>query len=76
MPGRTKYHISPDGDRWKIQREGAQKPAKTFDNKSDAVDFGRGTAKNQEPSQLIIHKKDGPIQTEHTYKKNPFAPQG
>lgn len=76
MSGRTKYHISPNGDDWKVQREGASRPAKVFDNKADAVDFGREIAQRQEPGQLIIHGKDGVIQTEHTYGKDPFPPKG
>ena len=76
MSGRTKYHISHKDDNWNVRREGADRPAKTFDNKSDAVDFGRDIAGKQDRGQLIIHKKDGTIQTEHTYKKDPFPPKG
>jgi hypothetical protein len=47
MPKREKYHVTPDGDRWKVQKEGAQRPAKTFDDKKDAVGYGRDKAKNQ-----------------------------
>jgi hypothetical protein len=76
MIKRQTFHVTPTKDRWNVKREGAQRPAKTFDNKKDAVDFGKQTAKNQRLGQIIIHKKDGTIQTEHTYRKDPYPPKG
>lgn len=76
MPKRETYHIThKDGD-WRVKKEGGQRAAKTFDNKADAVDFGREIAKKQELGQVIIHKKDGTIQTEYTYGKDPYPPKG
>jgi hypothetical protein len=76
MSKRNRFHVVPKGDDWAVRREGASKPGKVFENKQDAVDHGRDAAKKQEPSQLIIHKKDGTIQTEYTYKKDPYPPKG
>jgi hypothetical protein len=76
MPKRERYHVTPDGDKWKVQKEGAQRAVKIFDNKEDAVDFGIKTARNQPLGQLKIHKKDGTIQEERTYGKDPFPPRG
>jgi len=76
MSKRSRIHIVPQGDDWAIRREGASKASKVLDNKQDAIDKGRDTAKKQQPSQLIIHKKDGTIQTEYTYKKDPYPPKG
>ncbi|MCJ7563849.1 MAG: DUF2188 domain-containing protein [Candidatus Aminicenantes bacterium] len=61
---------------WKIQKEGAKRPVKTFDNKKDAVDFSRDIAKNQPLGQLKILKKDGTFQEKRTYGKDPFPPKG
>ena len=33
-------------------------------------------SKNQELGQVVIHKQDGTIQTEHTYGKDPYPPKG
>ena len=77
MPKRTRYHVVPDGDDWKVEKEGASRASARCDTKHDAVDRGRDLAKGQGPSQLIIHKKDGVIQEERTYGgKDPFPPKG
>jgi hypothetical protein len=76
MNKRQTFHVTPTKAGWNVKREGAQRSAKTFDTKQDAVDFGRETAKNQPLGQLIIHKKDGTIQEERTYGKDPFPPKG
>ena len=44
--------------------------------KETAVDRGRSEAKKQKPSELVIHKKNGKIQTEHTYEQDPYPPPG
>jgi len=76
MPKREKYHVTHEENKWKVQKEASQRPAKTFDNKQDAFNFGREIAKNQPLGQLIIHKKSGIIQEERTYRKDPFPPRG
>lgn len=76
MPKRQVIHVTPDGDNWKVQRTGSARPSKVFDNKSDAVGRAIDQAKNQPLSQVVIHKKDGTIQTEHTYGKDPYPPKG
>jgi hypothetical protein len=76
MSKRGTYHIThKDGD-WAVKKESAQRSVETFDNKADAVIFGREVAKDQPLGQLIVHKKDGKIQTEYTYGKDPFPPKG
>jgi hypothetical protein len=75
MLERKVYHLVPYGENWKIERENAQRAVKVFDDKKDAVDFGRDLAKNQNLGQLTIHKRDGVIQTEYTYGKDPFPPK-
>ena len=59
---------------WKVT-----KGSQTISNhrkKSTAVNTGRNVAKKKQPSQLVIHKKNGQIQTEHTYKSDPYPPEG
>lgn len=77
MSKRTRYHVTPAGNSdWKVKKEGASKASGVFKNKTDAVDKGRDFAKGSGLGQLIIHKQDGTIQTEHTYRKDPFPPKG
>lgn len=49
--------ISPTSKgQWKVQGQGNSKATKLFDNKSDAIAFGKSIAKNQQ-SELIVQKK-------------------
>ena len=77
MPKRKVVYVSP-GDKgdWSVKTEGAQKALKKFENKNDAVKFGRQVAKSAPLGQLIIQKGDGTFQTEHTYGKDPHPPEG
>lgn len=60
---------------WKVTR--ANRTVSTHQKKTTAVQTGRRLAKKgQGPSQLVIHKKNGRIQTEHTYQKDPYPPKG
>ncbi len=38
MSERKVYHVVPDGDRWKVRREGAERASATADRKEDAID--------------------------------------
>jgi hypothetical protein len=76
MSQRAKYHVTPKGDQWQVKKEGAERANKLFDNKADALDKGRDLAKHAELGQLIIHKQTGTFQTEHTYGKDPYPPEG
>ncbi|MGD8718183.1 MAG: DUF2188 domain-containing protein [Candidatus Zixiibacteriota bacterium] len=78
MGKRESYHVVHDGDEnlWKVKREGADRASSTHDTKEEAVDKARELAKNNEPSQIIIHKQDGKIQEERTYGNDPYPPKG
>ncbi|WP_277630647.1 DUF2188 domain-containing protein [Atopococcus tabaci] len=52
-------------DVWKVQTKGAERPAQTFDKKTDAVKRAKEMAANKE-SKVIIYKKDGSKQKEQT----------
>jgi Uncharacterized protein conserved in bacteria (DUF2188) len=72
---RKRYDVSPDGDDWKLTTGG--KTVRKFDTKEPAVQAGAKQAR-REPgkSQLVIHRKDGTIEDERTYKKDPYPPKG
>ena len=76
MRKRQKVHVSPYKKGWKLQKEGTKKPLKTFKTKKKAVSFGIKEAKKPLLGQIIIHKKDGTIQEERTYGKDPYPPKG
>lgn len=62
------YHITKDGDKWKLQKEGNQRPSKTADTKEDLIQQMRDFMSNKTGS-VKIHKQDGKIQEERTYQR-------
>lgn len=77
MSDRKRVWVSPDGKGgWNAKTQGAKKAAGNFEDKTDAIDKAKSIAKNAPKGQVIIQKADGTIQTEHTYKKDPYPPKG
>jgi len=68
---RKKYHIVPWESGWKVELE--HSPEALFVNRSKdaAIQWARELAKNNKPSQVIVHGKDGKIQEEYTYGNDP-----
>lgn len=75
MPDQKRVHITHDDDHWRVIREGNERASSIHDRKEDAIDAGRDIAQ-QDKGQLIIHRKDGQIQEERTYRPDPFPPPG
>jgi len=77
MAKRTTYHVTqrPDGQ-WQTKAEGGSRASAVTGTKAQAVDRGRELAKAQPLGQVVIHKSNGQIQTEHTYGKDPHPPKG
>ena len=74
---RVKYHITrTDDDSWKVKRTGAERADSVHEDKADAVARAKELAKSNPLGQVIIHGRDGKIQTEHTYGKDPYPPKG
>lgn len=70
MSKRTVIHVVPDSPGWKVQQAG-YKSSQKFPKKKDALTWAKDIAESCRPSQIKIHGKDGKIQTEHTYGKDP-----
>lgn len=76
MADRTVYHVVPDGSDWRVKVEGSALSGRKFSDKDDAISYARRQAKANRPSQVVVHKSDGTIQTEWTYDEDPFPPSG
>jgi len=77
MASRKTYHVTPKSDGgWNVKAEKAGRASSIHGEKADAVDRARDLAKSQPLGQVVIHKKDGTIQTEYTYGKDPYPPKG
>lgn len=72
---RKVYHVVPDGTQWKVTLVGGS-TVSTHSTKQAASDAAVATAKANQPSQVVVHKSDGTIETEWTYGNDPFPPAG
>lgn len=64
---RKVYHVVPFEDGWKVEAENAARATSLHSTKDEALAAARDLAKNQEPSQVVVHRMDGTIQTSYTY---------
>ncbi len=62
------FHVAPSDDGWSITVEGEEAPVGTHDTKKAAVSTARTTAKEQAPSQLVVHKQDRSVQESFSYE--------
>jgi hypothetical protein len=77
MANRRVFRITPlPFARWKLAQDGYDKVLGTFNDKAEGIESGRRWAKANMPSQLVIHKLDGTIQTEYTYGADPVRYPG
>ena len=78
MSKRKTYHVTYNkkGKVWNVQPENRKTPVSTHRTKDPAIQAGKKLAKKEKLGQIVIHKQNGTIQTEHTYGKDPFPPKG
>ncbi len=76
MSKRVSIHVVKNGDVWKNKKAGAERASSVHDTKSDALDRAKELAKSHPLGQVVVHGQDGKIQTEYTYRKDPFPPEG
>jgi hypothetical protein len=68
------HHVIPAKDGgWSVKKGGGERASRSFDNKEDAVKYGRALSRNA-GSEFFIHKKDGTIQSKDSYGKDPYPP--
>lgn len=67
--------VVPRDDGWAIRRPGAKRDTGHFDRKQDAVDRAREITQNQ-GTELVIHGRDGQIQSKDSYGHDRFPPKG
>ena len=75
MSTSKRVHITENQGKWRGRREGADRASFTARTKEEAIEKDKDLAQ-KEQGQLIIHKRDGQIQEERTYGKDPFPPKG
>jgi poly(hydroxyalkanoate) granule-associated protein len=58
------FLVSSHPDGWQLQAEGTREPLSVHRTKADAVAAGKQAAAKAAPSRLVIHRKDGAVQSE------------
>jgi uncharacterized protein YjbJ (UPF0337 family) len=68
MGERKTYVVTTHADGgWKVQAEGASRATSVHKIKEEAVANAKKLARSHQPSQLLVYKQNGSVQTEQTY---------
>ena len=62
------YHVSKNGDHWKLQKEGNSSATAVAITKEEIIQKTQDFMENKTGS-VKIHKEDGKIQEERTYQR-------
>ena len=75
MPSnRTVYHVVPNAsaDAWVVSEENNETFREEYRTKEEAVQAAKERARGQEPAQVKVHKSDGNMDDESTYRGDPM----
>lgn len=70
------YHVVPGEKCWLVKEQKNKNHSGKFRLKTEAIARAKELAKRARLGQVIIHKKDGKIQTEYTYGDDPKGTRG
>lgn len=66
MSGKT-VRVTFENGRWAVHELGAKRAKQTFATKSEAVAEAKALARGTQPSQVVIHDRDGHMQHGYVY---------
>lgn len=76
MAKQDTHHVVPNQDGgWDVKRGGGQKASHHTDTKAEAEKIAREISRNQ-GTELVIHGKDGKIQSKDSHGNDPYPPKG
>ena len=76
MAKQDTHHVVPNQDGgWDVKKGGGQKASHHTDTKAEAERIARDISKNQ-GTELVIHGKDGKIQSKDSHGNDPYPPKG
>ncbi len=73
--GRNQHVVPNPNGGWNVKGAGAKRATVHTDTKRSAVNIARNISRNQH-SELIIHGKNGQIQSRDSHGNDPFPPRG
>ena len=62
MAGNSHHVVTNSNGGWSVKRDGSERAIKNFGSRDSAIDFGKKVSRNA-CSELVIHRKDGTIQS-------------
>lgn len=65
--GKVIFRVASHEDGWKVEREGETTPLSVHSTKEEAVTAAREIARKAEPSEVVVHKLDGTVQSRFGY---------
>jgi uncharacterized protein YdaT len=75
MATKRNQHVVPNGKDWAVKAAGSIRATEILPTKSQAVDRAREISRNQ-GTELIVHGRDGKIQSRDSHGHDPFPPKG
>lgn len=74
---RVIYHVVPSqrGNGWAVRKVDSSRAGRVFPTKQAAVGYSKNVAK-REQSELYIHRSDGTIQENYSYRQGSTAQRG
>lgn len=67
-------HVIPNDGFWQVKVEKGKRATKNFNRQSDAIEYARNIARNQQ-SELVIHGKNGQIRDKDSFGNDPCPPR-
>ena len=68
-------HVVPHADGWAVKGEGNAKATAVRPAQAQAIEVGRGIARNQQ-GELVIHGTNGQIRGKDSHGHDPYPPKG
>lgn len=65
------YHVVSHGGDWQVKSGGEKRAASTHGTKKEALAAARQLAQDHAPSRLVVHRKDGKVQSSRGYEPQP-----
>lgn len=74
MTKKESIHVTPNQNKWNVQREGTTKPSRVCDTKAEAESVARDQGRNQK-TEVVIHNRNGRISQKNSYGNDPCPPK-
>ncbi|MBL0208783.1 MAG: DUF2188 domain-containing protein [Propionivibrio sp.] len=75
MAAKRNQHVVPSGNDWAVRGAGSSRATEIVPTKVEAVSRAREISRNQ-GTELIVHGRDGKIQSRDSHGHDPFPPKG